>query len=268
MVDRDARRLALLVEYDGTQYRGFQLQPNGPTIQGELETAIEKVTGEASRVAGASRTDSGVHAEGQVVSFTTGFRLSAETFVEALNYYLASDIAVQKALAVPSEFDVRRRAASREYRYSILNRRPPSPLRGRFHHQVGDPLDVDAMNTAARLLIGVRDFASFTAPQRSEEGSTVRQVIEAGVTKEGELVLLDIEANAYLYQQIRRTAGTLVSVGLEKSSIDQFEELLKTPSPGTAGPTLPAKGLRLKRVNYPDTIAVKPGATRAIVSRT
>ena len=260
--------MALVVEYDGTWYRGFQLQPNGSTIQGELEAAIEKVTGGASRVAGASRTDSGVHAEGQVVSFTTGSRLSAGTFVEALNYYLPSDIAVQKALAVPHEFDVRRRAASREYRYSILNRRPPSPLSGRFHHRIRQPLDVDTMNAAAKLLIGVRDFGSFSASQRPEEGSTVRQMINAGVTREGELVLLDIEANAYLYQQIRRTAGALVGVGLGKSSIDQFEELLNTPSPGTAGPTLPAKGLCLKRVNYPDTIAVKLITSRTLVSRT
>ena len=124
------------------------------------------------------------------------------------------------------------------------------------------------MNTAAKLLIGFHDFASFTVSQQPEEGSNVRQVIDARVTREGELVLFDIEANAYLYQQIRRTAGALVGVGLGKSSIDQFEKLINSPSPGAAGPTLPAKGLCLKKVNYPDIIAAKPGASRLLVSRT
>lgn len=268
MVDRDVTRLALIVEYEGTRYRGFQLQPNKPTIQGELEVAIEKATGEVSRVAGASRTDSGVHAEAQAVSFTTGSRLSPETFVEALNYYLPSDIAVQKALVLPDEFDVRGRASSREYRYSILNRRPPSPLHTRFYHHVRGALDVQAMDTAANRLIGAHDFASFTAPQQLEEGSATRQVIDAGVTREDELVFFDIKANAFLHQQVRRTAGALVEVGLGKSSIDQFEELLNKPRPGAAVPTLPPKGLCLKKVNYPDTIDVETKTNRLLVTRT
>ncbi|MFQ5933611.1 MAG: tRNA pseudouridine(38-40) synthase TruA [Dehalococcoidia bacterium] len=247
-------RLALVVEYEGTRYRGFQWQRGLPTIQGELEKALEKLTGRKTRVAGASRTDSGVHARGQVVSFRTESKLPPETFVAGLNYYLGQDIAVERAFQASDDFDVRRWASSRQYRYSILNRREPSPLQRDYTHQVREPLDVEAMDAAARGLIGTHDFASFAMSQEMNGGSTVRNVINARVTRDGDVVFFDVEANAFLQQQVRRTAGALVGVGTGKVSIEEFEKLMEAKTPGVVGSTLPAKGLCLVRVNYPESI--------------
>ena len=238
------------MEYEGTRYRGFQWQPNGPTIQDELEKALLKLTGQKTPVAGASRTDSGVHARGQVVSFSTKSVLPSETFVTALNHYLPRDIAVTKAWEVLDSFDVRHNACNRRYRYSILNRREPSPLLSTFTHQVREVLDVAAMNAASKSLIGTHDFASFCGHLGTEEASTVREVFDVGVTRDGDLVSIDIEANAFLPQQVRRTAGILVEVGLGKKTGEEIQQLLEHRRPGVVGPTLPAKGLCLEEVSY------------------
>ncbi len=186
----ELRRLALLLEYDGTAYSGSQFQGNAPSIQCELEKAIQQLVGEAIRVKMAGRTDAGVHAKGQVASLLTKADYRTEEFVNALNYYLPGDIAVKDAKDVPLSFDVRRDATARTYRYAIYNGSQRSPLLSRTAWQVLQPLDITAMRQAAGYLIGRHDFASF-AP--ASERSTRREVYQVDVCRQDDLTTIDIE---------------------------------------------------------------------------
>ena len=225
-------KIVLIVEYDGTNYYGFQLQTALPTIQGEIEKALWKLTGERSRVIAASRTDAGVHARGQVVSFKTGSTLSLQAFVNGLNYYLPRDIAVKAAHRVGDSFNVRRRAVSREYNYYILNSSTRSPMREGFAYRVAGCLDVEAMNEACQALIGKHDFTSFASSIGGEAKSTVRRVYRARVESDGELVILNIMANSFLRHQVRITAGTLVRIGLGKMSGEEIDSIIEAKRPG------------------------------------
>lgn len=243
-------KIVLVVEYDGRNYYGFQWQTNLPTIQGELEEAIRRVTGESLRVIAASRTDTGVHARGQVVSFRTKSALTPQTFVRALNYYLPRDIAVKGACKVDMDFNVRRDAMSREYDYYILNSPTRSPLFEGFAYFVPGKLNIRAMNKACKFLEGEHDFASF-ATALGEIKSTVRAVYDARVTRDDELVTYHMAANSFLPHQVRNTVGLLVRLGLGKVGVDEFSRILEAKVLGTAGPTAPSCGLYLTKVNYP-----------------
>jgi len=245
-----ATKMVLIMEYDGTYYHGFQLQANLPTIQGETEKALSKLTGEESRVVAASRTDAGVHAKGQVVSFRTKSSLPPQTFVNGLNYYLPRDIAVKAAYRAGDSFSVRRDAISREYNYYILNSLTRSPMREGFSYLVAGHLDIEAMNQACQALIGEHDFASF-ATCIGFGRKTVRRVYRAEMEKDGELAIFNMVANSFLPHQVRNTVGALVRVGLGKMSVDEFHSIIEAKNPGLAGPTAPACGLCLMRVNYP-----------------
>ncbi len=246
-----ATRIVLIVEYDGTRYHGFQWQANLPTVQGEIEKALWKLTGERKRVAAASRTDAGVHARGQVVSFKTTSPHSQQTFINGLNYYLPRDIVVKEAHRASESFDVRRRAVSREYHYYILNSRIRSPLRAGFSCLVGGHLDIEAMNQASECLIGEHDFASYASGIGVGVKSTVRRVYRAEVSRDGELVVFKMVANAFLPHQVRNTVGALIRVGLGRMSRDEFYCIMEAKTPGLAGPAVTAGGLCLMRVNYP-----------------
>ena len=239
------------MEYDGTHYHGFQLQVNLPTIQGETEKALRKLTGERSRVITASRTDAGVHAKGQVVSFRTRSSLPLETFINGLNYYLPRDIAVKAAHRVSDSFNVRRSALSREYNYYILNSRIRSPFREVFFYLVGGHLDIEAMNQACQALIGEHDFASFASAIGVGIKNTIRRLYRAEMEKDGELVVFNMVANSFLPHQVRNTVGALIRVGLGKMTVDEFHRIIEAKKPGLAGPTAPACGLCLMRINYP-----------------
>ncbi len=239
------------MEYDGTHYHGFQMQANLPTIQGETETALWKLTGERSRVIAASRTDAGVHAKGQVVSFRTRSSLPVETFINGLNYYLPRDIAVKAAHRVSDSFNVRRSALSREYNYYILNSRTRSPIREGFSYLVGGHLDIEAMNQACQALIGEHDFASFASSIGVEIKNTIRRAYRAETEKDGELAIFNMVANSFLPHQVRNTVGALIRVGLGKMTIDEFHRIIEAKKPGLAGPTAPARGLFLMQINYP-----------------
>ncbi|HEY40418.1 MAG TPA: tRNA pseudouridine(38-40) synthase TruA [Dehalococcoidia bacterium] len=241
----------MVVEYDGTNYYGSQWQSGLPTIQSEMEKALRKLTGESVRVAMAGRTDAGVHARGQVVGFRTASALSTESFTNGLNYYLPRDIAVKSAYVADDSFDVRRSAVSRHYRYSILNTRTRSPLREAFACRINGNLDMLAMNRACRALTGEHDFASFASGIAGETKSTVRSVYRAEVSREGDLVVFDMVANAFVRHQMRSTAGCLVRIGLGRMSQDEFQRVVEAKKPGLAGPTLPACGLCLVGVEYP-----------------
>jgi tRNA pseudouridine38-40 synthase len=243
-------KIVLVVEYDGGNYYGFQWQAGLPTIQSELESAIKKVTGESIRVIAASRTDTGVHARGQVVSFRTGSSLTPQVFVKALNYYLPGDIAIKKACKANMDFDVRRNAVSREYRYNILNGPTRSPLLEGRAYLVLKKLNTRIMNKACKFLEGDHDLASF-ATDLGKLGSTVRNVYKAKVTKKGDLVTYNMIANSFLPHQVRNTVGLLVRVGSGKVGLDEFQQILEARALGLAGPTAPACGLCLTKVNYP-----------------
>lgn len=245
-------RLALVVEYDGTNYFGFQWQANAPTIQDELEKALEKLTGERLRIVASSRTDTGVHALGQVISFKTESALPDKAFLDGLNHYLPEDIAIKSVHRVSDSFLVRSMAGSREYSYRILNSGTRSPMSSRFAYRVGGELDVEAMDRACKILLGVHDFASFASQIGGEENiSTVRQVYSAEVKRDGDMIIFNIIANAFVRHQIRNTMGALLQAGMRKMTEAQFRDLLDARQPGSAGPTAPACGLCLIRVNYP-----------------
>ena len=203
-------------------------------------------------MAGASRTDAGVHARGQVVSFLTTSRHEPEVYKRALNHYLPEDIAVQAAYEAPLSFDVRRDAKGREYQYVILNRPEPSPLCRLFAYRVNEPLDAAAMDAASRLFEGERDLASFTEMLEPGIHSTVRRVSQARVTRQGDRVVFTVRANAFMPQQVRRMAGALTAIGAGKLNEAAFRRMLDVPRKGTAGPVLPACGLYLMRVMYQD----------------
>ena len=244
-------KMVLGMEYNGTHYHGFQLQANLPTVQGEIEEALWKLTGERHRVMAASRTDTGVHAKGQTVSFRTGASLPPQTFINGLNYYLPNDIAVTAAYRVGDSFSVRRDAISREYSYYILNSPTRSPLWEGLACLVSGHLDTDAINQACQAIIGEHDLASFATCIDSSIKSTVRYVYKAEMEKDGKLAIFNMVANSFLPHQVRNTIGSLIRVGLGKITVDKFGNILEGKEPGLAGPTAPACGLCLMRVNYP-----------------
>ena len=248
------RKVALMLEYDGTQYAGFQVQANALTIQGELERAIARLTLAEARVHGAGRTDQGVHAQGQVAAFSTGSALPCTALVSGLNHFLPADIAVQAAYNVPSGFDPRRHALSRVYQYAFLNRAVPSPLMERRACRVAAPLDDEAMAVSLRLLIGRHDFAPLSGALAAGK-STVRSIYAARLWREVELVRFEVEANAFLPHQMRRIAGLLLAVGSGHLSPEGVWGILDGHSNLRAMEklaTAPPQGLCLMQVKYED----------------
>jgi len=249
----ESSRIVLVIEYDGTNYHGFQLQVNLPTIQEQMEKALWKLTQERIRVASASRTDAGVHAKGQVTSFRTKSHLSLESFIKGMNYYLSGDIAVNAAYRVDNTVNIRRDAISREYSYYILNRRMRSPLRRKFSYLVSHELDIDAMKEACSMFIGKYDFVSFASKLGVEIKNTVRSVYRAEISRKGDLTTFNIVANSFLPHQVRNTIGSLLRVGSGRMTIDEFRSIMEAKKIGSAGPAVPACGLCLMQVNYPYT---------------
>jgi len=243
------RHVRLDVQYDGTNYAGFQVQPDQPTVQGTLEEALRRLLGEAVRIVGASRTDAGVHALGQVVSFTTENVIPAERIVPALNALLPPDVAVTAAAEVPAEFHPRYGAQRKEYRYRVLNRVLPSPFIGRYAWHVPLALDVDAMAEAAEVLVGEHDFAAFCAAGGSAQ-TTVRTLYEVSVSRDDEVIEIGVAGNGFLYMMVRNIVGTLVEVGLGRMPAERVAAILASRDRSQAGPTAPAQGLTLVGVGY------------------
>lgn len=242
-------RIAFILEYDGTRYHGSQLQQDVPTIQGEMEKALEQVTGEKIRTAFAGRTDQGVHARGQVVACDTGSTLEPMTIARALNHYLPQDIAIKNAFTVKHDFDPRRDAISREYCYYIWNDAHPSPLRRWSAYHVPQPLNVAEMDRACQAMVGTHDFVPFSGALE-DRINTVRTVYRANTFREGSMVTCHMEANAFLPHQVRNTVGALLQVGLGKMEAPDFEKILGAAMPAVAGPAAPPHGLCLLKVNY------------------
>lgn len=243
------RRVAMQLEYDGAAYGGSQLQWNAPSIQGALEAALARLTGEAVRVAFAGRTDAGVHAMGQVAAFSTGAGYGAATFARALNALLPEDIAVRAAWEAAPDFDPRREARLRRYRYTIWNGETRSPLWRRHAWWVRPRLDTAAMAREAAALLGEHDLASFGGALPEGRG-TRRRVFGTAVERQGPLVLVEIAASAFLPHQVRRTVGALVEIGSGRLGEGAFARWRDQPRAGSAGPSAPAHGLCLVSVEY------------------
>ncbi|MBI4786792.1 MAG: tRNA pseudouridine(38-40) synthase TruA [Chloroflexi bacterium] len=239
-------RLLAIVEYDGTDFEGFQIQKRGRTVQGELERALQQITGEQIRVMGGGRTDSGVHALGQGAHFDTNWKRPVATLQRALNAVLPTDIAVRSLVEVGKDFSARYSARSRAYRYTILNQPVRSPLLRRYALFVPEPLDADAMDAAARCLIGTHDFGAFGTPPHGD--NSVRDMIRARVRKEGASILIDLEANAFLYRMVRRIVGTLLWIGRGEMTIAEFRQVLSKER--RAGQSVAPQGLCLVAVKY------------------
>ncbi len=246
------RRVALVVEYDGSRYVGFQLQRDQPTIQGEIEQSLARFTGETVRIRGASRTDSGAHARGQVVDFLTRSGHPVESFPGGLNYYLPQDIRVQAAYQMVPEFHSRKNATSRTYRYHILNRRWPSPLGRHTCFWVRDCLDVGRMASAAQHLVGSHDFRHL-APGYAEDQKLVRTVQRWEVWRDEDFVIIECEANGFLRHLIRRSNALLIEIGKGRRPECAVKEVLQADWQGEAAwPAAPAYGLCLMKVSYPN----------------
>lgn len=243
-------RVRAVVAYDGTDYHGFQRQSadREPTIQGELERALEKVTGQATTVLGSGRTDAGVHAQGQVVAFDTGWRHSLADLHRALNAVLAGDIAILEVARAGDTFHPRYQARSRVYRYTIYNSRLRHPLHRRYALHISDPLDADAMRVAAQCLVGEHDFAAFGQPTSGD--STVREMYRIEVAWRPPWIEIDLEANGFLYRMARSIVGALIEVGRGRAPIGQVEHILNSRNRSHALATAPPHGLCLIEVNY------------------
>ncbi|MDP2719326.1 MAG: tRNA pseudouridine(38-40) synthase TruA [Dehalococcoidia bacterium] len=245
-------KLALVIEYDGSNYHGFQFQPAVPTVQGELEEAIFKTTRERIRVLAASRTDAGAHARGQVASFRTKSKLTPETMVRALNYYLPEDIVVKRAYKIDLEFNVQRNAVSREYHYYMLDSEEGSALWRKYAYVVPQRLDVRAMEQACTSLVGCHDFMGFTSDLGSQASSTVRTVYHASFYQDSPFIIFKIIGSSFLPHQIRHIVGSLVTVGKGKANTDYIKNILEAGKRGIIKNSAPANGLYLMQVKYND----------------
>jgi tRNA pseudouridine38-40 synthase len=242
-------KLALGLEYDGTDFHGWQTQPSGNTIQDHLEAALAAFVGSPVETVSAGRTDAGVHASGQVVHFETHIDRPLWNWVRGVNAFLPAAIRVRWAHPVPDDFHARFSARSRTYTYSIYNHPVDSPLRARFATWVFQPLDVAAMQAAADCLLGEHDFTAFRAAE-CQAASPVRDLQQAQWTQDGSLIVLQIRANAFLHHMVRNIVGSLFEVGRGARPAAWMAELLAARDRTAAGRTFPAQGLCLRHVEY------------------
>ncbi len=254
-----ARRIKLIIEYDGSCHHGWQVQDNANTVQEELERAVFKITGETVRITGAGRTDAGVHALGQAAHFDTASKINAGKFSDALNSVLPRSISVLSSEEASSGFHARFSATGKTYEYRILNRRHRSPVLGNRAWHVMQPLNFECMCEAARYFIGTHDFSSFCSSGHSVS-TYVRTIFSSCWSVEGECLVYRVVGNGFLYNMVRIMVGTMVEIGLEKRSVDDIESLLASKGRKHAGITAPPHGLYLVRVHYgqlPETAGKK-----------
>jgi tRNA pseudouridine38-40 synthase len=246
-----SRNIKLTIRYDGTDFKGWQTQPGHRTVQETLETAITKLGGEHAKLNASGRTDAGVHAIGQVANFYTCMVYEAPTLVRAINAHLPPDVIIVHAHDMRQSFDANRDARRKLYRYMIHDGAVPDIFLRRFCHYSRHRLDVEAMRRAAAPLVGRHDFHSFETgwPNRM---SSVRTVAHLHLSRAGDWIWLDVEANGFLYNMVRAIAGTLMNVGRGHWPEETVASILECRDRRKAGPTAPAKGLFLMRVSYAD----------------
>lgn len=247
----EKKRIRIIVAYDGTNYHGWQLQENGITIEEELNRCLSELLGERIRVIGASRTDSGVHAMGNVAVFDTQNRMPAEKVAYALNQRLPEDIRVRESGEVPCDFHPRRCKSRKTYEYHIFNSAFPNPVRRLYSHFTYVPLDIEKMRQAAGYFPGEQDFASFCSTGSQAE-TTVRTIYELEVEKEGEEIVIRVTGSGFLYNMVRIIAGTLMEAGCGRLEPEAVKRVIEAKDRAAAGPTAPACGLILTGLIYED----------------
>ena len=243
------KRIKLTIAYDGTNYCGWQVQPNGITVEEVVNKALKKLTGEDIQVIGASRTDSGVHALGNVAVFDTHTTIPPERISYALNQRLPEDIVIVNSEEVAEDFHPRNCDCSKTYEYHILNTRIPIPTKRLTNYFVSYDLDVEKMRKAAGYLIGEHDFVSF-CNVRTDVEDTVRTVTELEILKDGEEITIRISGNGFLYNMVRIIVGTLIRVGRGFYEPEKVKEILEAKDRKAAGVTAPPHGLILAEIRY------------------
>ncbi len=241
-------RVKAVVAYDGTGYGGFQRQQNAPSVQGDLELALEKLTGTPTRILAAGRTDAGVHAEGQVVAFDTAWSHGTAQLQRGMNALLPEAISVRSVAEVSATFHPRYDAQRRWYRYTLYHAPVRNPLVSRTSLLITYPLDVAAMQAGAQYLVGRQDFLAVGSPVQGE--NTVREVFRAEWQAGDPWLTFDIEADAFLYRMVRMVVGTLLRVGVGSLTPEAVGEILRTRDRRRAGPAVAARGLSLRAVYY------------------
>jgi tRNA pseudouridine38-40 synthase len=244
------KRIILEVAYDGTAYCGWQIQPEKPTIEAELNKALTQLLGENITVIGASRTDSGVHALGNVAIFDTESRIPAEKICLALNQRLPEDIRVQTSSQVPDDFHPRKTESRKTYQYRILNQRIALPTERLYAYHIYYSLDISKMKAATQYLVGEHDFKSFCSV-KTQVLDTVRTIYQLTVEQNGDIITISVTGSGFLYNMVRIIAGTLIEVGRGAYPPERIKDILQTCDRNNAGPTALAQGLTLIKIEYP-----------------
>lgn len=243
------KRIKLVVAYDGTNYCGWQIQPTAITIEKVLNENLSKLLNETIKVIGASRTDSGVHALGNVAVFDTNSTIPGERFSYALNKLLPDDIVIQESSEVAADFHPRHCDTKKTYEYKILNREFPNPIKRYDTYFFPYELNIDNMKLGAAFLEGEHDFKSFCSIKTQTE-TTVRTIFNVNVSKRDDILSIKVEGNGFLYNMVRIIAGTLIQVGVGRFSPSMIKEMLDATDRTTAGPTAPPEGLTLVGIEY------------------
>ena len=244
------RNIRIKVAYEGTRYQGWQKQESSDnTIQGKLELLISRMCGEEIAIQGSGRTDAGVHARGQVVNFHTNSAMGIQEMLAYMNQYLPEDIAVVDIAEAAERFHSRLNARGKRYSYRIWNSDIPNVFYRRYAYTVTEKLDLEAMQQAAKYLLGEHDFKAFTSAKKGKK-STVRRIDSIAIRREGDLLTFTYEGNGFLYHMIRILTGTLLEVGMGKREPASMLELLEARNRELAGPLVPGKGLMLEEVFY------------------
>lgn len=243
------KRMLLNISYDGTAYHGWQVQPNGITVQEVLQNALETLLGERVKVTGCSRTDAGVHAKDFYCHIDCDEKFPKEAFTRGLNALLPSDVAVKDCTEVANDFHARYNAKGKTYKYVILNSNKKDAFLSRYSWQIERPLDLEKMNEFAQKIIGTHDFYAFSSSGRTVE-DTVRTISDCKVSKNGDIVTLSVTANGFLYNMVRIIVGTAVEVSDGRIDISKIETIFETKNRDLAGVTAPPQGLFLEKVIY------------------
>ncbi|NIW24944.1 MAG: tRNA pseudouridine(38-40) synthase TruA [Gammaproteobacteria bacterium] len=255
-------RVALGLEYDGTEFVGWQEQRNGRSVQASVAAAVSQVANEPTRIHGAGRTDAGVHAGGQVVHFDSSARRTVRQWLLGINSNLPDDIAVRWAQEVDADFDARRSAVWRLYRYQVLQQATRSALARRRSWWVRETLDPAPMTAAAAAWLGENDFSSFRAAA-CQSRSPMRRLLGVGVRAEGGLLTLEFRANAFLHHMVRNLVGVLVEIGCGRAPVEWAGELMRARDRTLGSITAPPQGLTLVHVRYPDRYGLPSGDAHA-----
>ncbi len=241
--------IKLTIEYDGSNYHGWQIQPNAVTVQEKIQKAIYDLTGENVKLIGASRTDESVHAYGQVANFFTSSNILPYKFSDAINYFLPKDIVIVKSESVSNDFHARYNSKGKKYRYIIYNRAKPSALWINRAYHVKRNIDISIMKNAAKILVGENDFSSFRASGGAAKTS-IRTIYNIDINVDGNLIYIDISGDGFLYNMVRIIVGTLVDMATKKIDPSIMFDILQAKDRKKAGKTAPPYGLYLMEINY------------------